>query len=360
LLRCAYPYDRWEIIIADGMSTDNTREEITRVADGSPVSICVVDNPRRITPIALNLALIRARGDVIIRVDAHAEYGEDYVTRCVRVLDEQRADNVGGPVITLPGADTPMARAIALATAHPFGVGNSHFRTMREAREVDTVPFGCFRLRVFQQVGLFDERLARNQDYELNGRIRQAGGRIFLDPRLESTYYNRPSLRALLRQAWANGFWNAMTHYLHPYSLCLRHELPVAFALGAVLAVLSALWAIIAPLPPVLQWVAPVLWGAYLLYVLLDVLVATSLAARGGLRLWPALLAVFPSFHFVYGAGIAWGWTCALLHRHPWRKGEGIPSWHERRQELAGDAGDEVIGLVAKTHEITVRESVAE
>ncbi|MHB9026379.1 MAG: glycosyltransferase [Armatimonadota bacterium] len=337
LLHCDYPFERWEIIVADGMSTDRTREEIAHVAEGAPIAIILVDNPRRITPVGLNLALARARGDVIIRVDAHAEYGEDYVSRCARVLDEQRAENVGGPVVTLPGADTPMARAIALATAHPFGVGNSLFRTTREAREVDTVPFGCFRLHVFQRVGLFDERLARNQDYELNGRIRRTGGRIFLDPRLESTYYNRPTLRALLRQAWANGFWNAMTHYLHPYSLCLRHELPVAFALGALLAIGFAVWRMIAPLPPALQWTAPILWGMYLLYLLIDVLVSSSLAARGGWRLWPALLVVFPTFHLTYGAGIAWGWMCALLHRHPWKRDDGIPNWHERRQELVGE-----------------------
>ncbi len=327
LLRCSYPRHRWEIIVVDGMSDDDSWCETINVLAESRVPIRLLDNPRGITPTALNIALANARGEIIIRVDAHAEFGEDYVTRCVRVLEETGAENVGGPVTTRPGAATSMARAIALAMAHPFGVGNSAFRTARVAAEVDTVPFGCFRTHIFQRVGLFDERLARNQDYEFNQRLRQSGGRIWLDPRLESTYVSRATLRGLLRQAWDNGFWNALTHALHPYSICPRHVLPVAFSLGllpaATLAMLHVGWWLLC-LP---------LWGAYLLYSLLALLTTTRLAFRHGLRLWPALFVVFPTFHLVYGAGIAWGWTHALLRRYPWQPNDGIPTWEERRDQ---------------------------
>jgi len=396
LLRSAYPDDRWEIIVADGMSTDRTREEITQVTAASAVPIDVVDNPRRVTPVALNLAIGQARGEVIIRVDAHAEFGEDYVARCVTVLRESGADNVGGTVETRPGADTPMARAIARAMAHPFGVGNSAFRTQSEARETDTVPFGCFRREAFQRIGLFDERLWRNQDYEFNQRLRMAGGRLWLDPRLCSTYYSRATLPALLRHAWINGFWNALSHALHPYSFCLRHALPVGFVLGLAAAVIVST-AAVGTDAVVWQLLALLLWLPYMLYLAADVAVVAKLAtshvrdsagtsfsprgtwtpeletgmplfwggdaaaekaaaeveenalpptcgtdaprlgAAGGL----ALLVVFPAFHAWYGAGIAWGWVTAWLHRYPWGPGDGIPSWDERCGEAAGEKVNE-------------------
>jgi glycosyltransferase involved in cell wall biosynthesis len=332
LLRGGYPRGRWEIIVADGMSTDRTREEIRRVAAASAVPITVIDNPRRVTPVALNLAIGQARGEVIIRVDAHSEYGEDYVARCVEVLRESGADNVGGPVETRPGAETAMARAIALAMSHPFGVGNSAFRTQSEAREVDTVPFGCFRRELFMKVGLFDERLWRNQDFEFNQRLRQAGGRLWLDPRLRSAYYSRPTLAALMRHAWVNGFWNALSHSLHPYSFCLRHALPVGFVLGLAAAVAAAALAIGTGS---LVWsvLALLCWLPYLLYLAADLVVATRLG-----RTWrerAALLLVFPAFHAWYGAGIAWGWITAWRRRMPWGPEDGIPQLEENREELA-------------------------
>ena len=333
LLHCGYPAQRWEILVVDGMSVDGSRMEVERVGRQAATPVYLLENPRGITPIALNIGLAQARGEIIIRIDAHAEYGQDYITRCVQVLEESGVDNVGGPVVTRPGADTAVARAIALAMAHPFGVGDSNFRTRREAVEVDTVPFGCFRADVFRRIGLFDERLARNQDYEFNQRLRRAGSHIRLDPRLESVYISRPTWRGLYKQAWENGYWNALTHHLHAYSRCLRHTLPMAFASGIPVALACALlfalghsaaWAAI---PAIL------LCTAYLLYLLVDFSVSTRLAALHGWRLWLPLLLTFPAFHTVYGAGLVAGWTHALLRRYPWQPGDGIPTWEERRQE---------------------------
>ncbi|MHB0939789.1 MAG: glycosyltransferase family 2 protein [Armatimonadota bacterium] len=349
LLRGAYPADRWEIIIADGMSTDRTREEIDKVAAESAVPITVIDNPRRVTPVALNLAIGATRGEVIIRVDAHTEYGDDYVARCVQVLRDSGAANVGGPMDTRPGADTPMARAIALAMAHPFGVGNSAFRTQSEAREVDTVPFGCFRREVFQEIGLFDERLWRNQDFELNQRIRQAGGRLWLDPRLHSAYYSRATLPALVRHAWINGFWNALSHALHPYSFCLRHALPVGFVLGLVAVVALTVPALVTG---AIVWrvLAVLCWLPYALYLALDL--AVALRQGKSWRERAALLVVFPAFHAWYGAGLAWGWINVALRRFPWGPEDGIPSWDERRvgdcplptKASDGDVDEQAVG----------------
>jgi hypothetical protein len=332
LLQCHYPPDRWELILADGMSTDNTREEVTRVAAEALVPILLLENTRRVTPFALNLMLAHARGEIIIRVDAHAAYGADYITRCVEVLQERGADNVGGIMEALPGAPTPMGQAIALAMMHPFGVGNGKMRVGKIAEEVDTVPFGCFRVEVFKRIGLFDERMVRNQDYELNQRIRRTGGRIFLDPRLEVRYYSRPTLPALLRQSWSNGFWNALCHRLHPYSICARHVAPLVFTLGALLALVTAGMAAGHDLPPWGWPAAVLLWSAYAAYLLTDLWVATQLARRHGWHLWPLLLIVFPTFHFINGAGLTLGWVRALLHWYPWLPSDHCPSWEEQRQ----------------------------
>ena len=334
LLQCSYPRHRWEIIIVDGMSEDNTCAEIARVQAASPVPIMLLENPRRVTPFALNVALAQAQGSIIIRVDAHAVYGEDYVTRCVEVLRERGADVVGGIMVASPGAETPMGRAIAVAMMHPFGVGNAMLRISSEPREVDTVPFGCFRAEVFERVGLFDERLVRNQDYEMNQRIRRSGGMVFLDPRLKLRYFSRPTLRSLLKQSWSNGFWNALCHRIHPYSMCFRHVAPLVFSFGMLAAVLLAIWAAVYGVPRVVVPVAGLLWGAYLAYLAIDIVISTKLAARHGWRLWPSFLVLFPSFHFVNGAGLLLGWARALLRWYPWRPEDHTPTWQEERGKL--------------------------
>lgn len=332
LLRCSYPAHCWEIILVDGMSEDNTREEVARLSADARVPITLLENPRKVTPFALNIALGCARGSMVIRVDAHSIYGEEYVSRCVKVLEDTGAANVGGIMVARPGAETPMGRAIALAMMHPFGVGNSMLRIATSAQEVDSVPFGCFRTEIFQRVGLFDERLVRNQDFELNQRIRRAGGRIYLDPQLELRYFSRPTLRSLLRQTWSNGFWNALCHHLHPYSRCFRHVVPIFFTLGAVGAFAFALYTTLASLPSGLLPMAVALWTLYSLYLVVNFAVATALSRRHGWRLWPSLVILFPAFHFVNGAGLVVGWLRALTRRYPWQPQDHCPSWQEQRE----------------------------
>lgn len=318
LLQSGYPPARWELLLVDGMSDDATRETIARVAATAVVPIRMLDNPHRAIPHALNIGIRAARGEIIIRADAHAAYPPNYVARCARLLRESGADNVGGPVATVPGSDTAMARAIARLLSHPLGVGNSAFRTAKHAQEADTVPFGCYPAELFRRIGLFDERLHRNEDYEFNARLRRAGGRIVLDPRLESTYYSRATLGGLLRQAWVNGFWNAMSHYLHPACASPRHVLPLLFTLGAVAL----------PLVP-LPWGWPLRAG-YALYALLVLAVALQHP-----RLGPSLLIAFPLFHLTYGAGIAWGWLRLLLGWKPWRRDDTLPRLDQAEDRAA-------------------------
>ena len=167
-----YPQDKLEVLVVDGRSTDGTKEIVEEYAQKYPF-IKVLDNPRKIAPTALNVGIKGAKNEIIIRMDAHNVYEKSYVSKCIKYLRESNVDNVGGIWVTLPGDNTIIARSIALALSHPFGVGNSYFRIgSKKPRLVDTIPFGCYRKEVFKEVGLFNENLIRNQDIELNLRIK--------------------------------------------------------------------------------------------------------------------------------------------------------------------------------------------
>jgi glycosyltransferase involved in cell wall biosynthesis len=234
-----YPKDRLECLVVDGGSTDGTPGLIEGLARLHPW-IRLLRNPDRITPVSLNIGIRRAVGEVILRIDAHATYPADYISRCVRGLDEHRADNVGGIIRTVPGGGTPMARAIARALSHPFGIGNSWFRIgVEEPREADTVPFGCFRRSVFERVGLFDERLSRSQDMEFNLRLRRASGRIVLVPHIVSNYISRPTLAAFFRHNFQNGIWAIYPLKFVRAPFSPRHYAPLAAALLLIAAALA-------------------------------------------------------------------------------------------------------------------------
>jgi glycosyltransferase involved in cell wall biosynthesis len=210
ILASDYPKDRLEILVADGRSSDRTREivapYVTRHA-----SVTLLDNPAGTTPAALNVAVRAASGDVIIRMDAHVTYPPEYIRRLVRGLEESGADNVGGVLETVPAEDTAVARAIAIGMSHRFGVGNSHFRVgSTKAREVDTVAFGCFRRDVFVRAGLFDEELIRNQDDEFNFRLISRGGRVLLLPEVSCRYFARRSLAHLSRMYYQYGYFKPL------------------------------------------------------------------------------------------------------------------------------------------------------
>src|SRR5882672_10796984 len=171
IIASAHPPERLEVLVIDGMSDDGTREIVEQYAARYP-RIRLLDNHRRIVPAGLNLGILAATGDIIMRMDGHVVYPPEYISRLVDALLADGADNVGGCLVTLPADGSPVAQAIAIAMAHPFGVGNAHFRIgAREARDVDTVAFGCFRRSLFTRIGMFDEELVRNQDDEFNHRI---------------------------------------------------------------------------------------------------------------------------------------------------------------------------------------------
>lgn len=207
VLASTYPADQMELLIVDGISEDGTRENVLEYAKRNPL-IRLLDNPKKSTPAALNVAVTNATGDIIIRMDVHSFYPPDYVEKCVRYLEQYSADNVGGIRRSAALDDGFLGSAIACSVSHPFTAGNALYRTgVSSPRWVDTVFGGCYRKDVFQRIGLFNEKLTRSQDREFNYRLLKAGGRILLVPDVHCTYYVRSNLREFWNWAIECGKW---------------------------------------------------------------------------------------------------------------------------------------------------------
>jgi glycosyltransferase involved in cell wall biosynthesis len=239
-----YPINQIEVVIADGLSTDSTRKVIEDfISNHSDLEIKVVDNTRRAIPSGLNRAIEAATGKYLVRLDAHSIPSCDYIQNCVHGLENGLGDNIGGIWKIQPGASTWIAKSISIAAAHPIGAGDARYRIGGTAQEVDTVPFGAFKKELINHIGLFDETLLTNEDYEFNARLRQSGGKIWMDPSISSTYYARSTLGELARQYWRYGYWKAQMIRRYPKTLRWRQILPPAFVLALLsLGALSFIW----------------------------------------------------------------------------------------------------------------------
>jgi cellulose synthase/poly-beta-1,6-N-acetylglucosamine synthase-like glycosyltransferase len=233
-----YPADRMEILVADGMSTDGTREIVESMGAGPP-RVQIIDNARRIAPTALNAAIARARGEILVRVDGHCEIERDYVRRCVEHLRNDGVDGVGGPLQTI--GVSFIARGIAIAMSSTFGVGDSAFRTVNnKTMLVDTVAFPAYTRNIVERVGLFDEELARNQDDDYNYRLRKIGAKVLLAADVRSRYYSRSSLRSLWRQYFQYGYWKVRVMQKHPLQMRPRQFVPPLFVVALLLSLAAA------------------------------------------------------------------------------------------------------------------------
>ena len=231
--------ERLEILIADGMSTDETRT-IIREYQQDHKNILLIDNPGKIVPTALNTAMIFARGEIIIRIDGHCIISPDYVSNCVAHIFKDKVDGVGGPMETI--GETPLSETIAVAMSSQFGVGDFAFRTTNGyTRYADTVPFPAYTREIIQRVGLYDEDLIRNQDDEYNYRIRELGGKILMASDVKSKYYSRGSLSKLWKQYFQYGFYKVRVLQKHPRQMRLRQFIPLAFVLVLIVSLLAAL-----------------------------------------------------------------------------------------------------------------------
>ncbi|HZU86576.1 MAG TPA: glycosyltransferase family 2 protein [Anaerolineaceae bacterium] len=299
-----YPRAWIELVIADGLSEDRTRAEIARFSqEFTDLKVIVVDNPRRAIPTALNVALKAAHGEIILRLDAHSVPEPDYVARSVEALQAGKGENIGGVWQIRPRRKGMVAASIAAAAAHPLGVGDALYRYTTQAAYVDTVPFGCFWRRTLEELGGYDETLMTNEDYELNTRIRQRGGRIWLDPSIRSVYFARATFGALAQQYWRYGYWKVQMLRRYPGTLRWRQALPPIFVLSLLGLAVLALFLQLA------RWALLVEVALYLVVLLAG---ASRTARRAGdWRLAAGIPVAIALMHLCWGSGFLAG----LFHR---------------------------------------------
>jgi glycosyltransferase involved in cell wall biosynthesis len=288
-----------EVVIADGMSTDGTRDAIASFQKDFPdLKVCVVNNKLRNIPSGLNRALEAARGEIIVRLDGHAQPYPDYVENCVKAHMAGRGDNVGGVWEIRPGAQTWIAQSIAIAGAHPVGVGDAMYRLAASASEVDTVPFGSYRRTLIDKIGAYNESLMTNEDYEFNTRIRKANGLVWLDPSIRSVYFARSTLKELLRQYWRYGYWKWRMLRRFPDTIRWRQALPPVFVLSIIgLALISIFLPIVSRL----------LLAELILYfsVLFLAGIHAAIKQRKSFLLLGLPLAI-SAMHIAWGSGFLW------------------------------------------------------
>ncbi|MHB9054300.1 MAG: glycosyltransferase family 2 protein [Thermoleophilia bacterium] len=289
-----YPADRLEVKVVDGRSDDQSAAIVRRYAGRTP-DVELLDNPGRITPVALNIGIRNSSGDIVIILGSHSFVEPDFVSRNIAALSATGADCVGGKIETV--SDTSMGRVISQAMSSTFGVGNSRFRTSLEPGFVGTVAFGAYRREVFERIGIFDEELIRNQDDEFNFRLIKSGGTIFLDPSIRSSYFSRATLRGLWKQYFQYGWWKTMILRKHGRVPAPRNLAPAAalivFGLSLVLAMVV----------PSLIWIAAIMLTAYLVISFVIALRFVSVAGPFMLLLPFA----YVTLHLSYAAGFICG-----------------------------------------------------
>jgi glycosyltransferase involved in cell wall biosynthesis len=294
-----YPRQELEVIIADGLSSDQTRERIAEFQRQRPdLLVRVVDNLDRSIPAGLNRAIDAAQGEFIVRLDAHCIPHPDYVERCVAALEQGRGENVGGVWEIRPGGTGWQARSIAVAAAHPLGVGDARYRYTDTPQQADTVPFGAYRRSLVEKIGRYDESLLTNEDYEFNVRVRRHGGVIWLDPAIRSVYFARANFGTLLRQYLRYGYWKARMLQRYPETLRWRQALPPAFVASL------AIFALLSPWFSLMRKLFMIELGAYA-FILLLVGLHTAWRHRD-LALVPGVPLAIATMHFAWGSAFLW------------------------------------------------------
>jgi succinoglycan biosynthesis protein ExoA len=293
-----------EILVADGMSDDGTREQLRQYAVSHP-NIRVIDNPGRIVSTGLNAAIAASTGEVVIRMDGHTIYARDYIRQCVRVLEETGADNVGGPWVA-EGRGT-IGRAIAAAFRSRFCAGGGRAHDPKYEGEVDTVYLGCWKRSVFDRAGLFDPNLVRNQDDEFNFRLKRLGGRIWQSPAIHSIYTPRGSLKALFRQYSQYGFWKVAVIRKHAAVASWRHAVPVLFVLSIILGLATGGLAALIGGVSAARIVAGLLGLELTVYAAACVAASLEFARSLPLRSLAAVPVVIAMYHAAYGLGFLVG-----------------------------------------------------
>tara|TARA_Y100000590_G_scaffold344091_1_gene393381 strand:- start:5705 stop:6679 length:975 start_codon:yes stop_codon:yes gene_type:complete len=299
-----------EVMVIDGASEDLSREIVESMIPRF-TQLKLLDNPRFITPVSLNMGVKAARGEVVIILGAHSYVAKDFVSKNIQYLNTMVVDCVGGSIA--PVGDTYQGEAIALAMSSPIGVGNAFYRYSKVQRLVDTVQFGAYRREVFRRVGYFDEELVRNQDFELNHRIVSTGGRILLAPEVKGFYVVRDSIPKLFKQYFDYGYWKTKVVSKEIGAFRLRYQIPPIFILALVISGLLGIFSSV---------MCSLFQGILALYSALVMVATVKISLHSGLRYLPTLPFAFITLHFGFGFGLITSWVQRLIaktngHAHP-------------------------------------------
>jgi len=311
-----YASEAYEIVVVDGMSTDRTREVVEEFQQLHPrLAIKLLQNPARAIPHALNLGIAAARGEIIARMDAHAAPSAGYIRGCVDVLRAGEAAVVGMPCRVRAAADTPSARAIAIAVSHPFGIGDAKYRLGNVGsivgadlrvrpgsvpEDVDTVAFACFKKSLWLELGGFDEQLLTNEDYDFNYRVRARGQRVVLDQAAHCDYFARPTLAKLASQYFRYGTWKARMIRRRPRSTKPRQLVAPAFVASIALLGLAGFWR-------ASFWMLLALEFAVYLVAALSFSFSATRRAHESAGVMLTMPAAFLAIHLSWGTSFFWG-----------------------------------------------------
>lgn len=310
-----YPSDQMEILVLDGMSEDRTRE-IVRGYEEKYSRVRLVDNLKRTIPAALNTGISNARGDVVIKMDAHSTYQSSHIRLCVAYQEKYRAENVGGVWNMLPGSDSGVARAIVVALAHRFGSGGAKIKVgVTQPTWTDSAAFGCFKKELFSRIGLFNERLRASSDTDMNMRIKAAGGRILLVPEIVVNYFADPNLKAFWKHNFADGVWVTYVMKFGSRGWCWRHWVPMEFVLSLLVSIVLAF------IKPAML---PLFLGIVGLYLVVNLGVSLQLAIRErSVKDFFLLPIVFAVRHLAHGSGALLGLMLAPIPGEIWKGRRG-------------------------------------
>lgn len=292
-----------EVIVADGRSTDGTRDVVAGLMARDP-RVRLIDNPTGRTPDALNAAITASQGDVIIRMDGHAVPAAGYAVACLDVLERSGAWNAGGLMVKT--GETPAARAVSAGATSPFGIGGGlRYHLVTEPVDLPHVWLGCWPRWVFERVGLFDPEMIRNQDEELDRRILDAGGRVRFDPSISAVYLSRRSWNGVVRQYFTYGIYRVRAVQKHPSMLRVRHLIPpalIGLVVVSAIATLAVPAAALLTLGLLVAWLIGATWFA------------RSVARRHDSTV-PEVIAAYACLHLAYGAGV---WVGLLRFAPRW------------------------------------------
>ena len=300
-----------QIFVIDGCSKDETlRIALEFAADKD--NIFVLNNPGIIQATALNIGIKQSKADYILRLDAHSEYPSDYLANCLETALRTSACNVGGMAITKASSSSLSATLVQAISTSKFGVGDSGFRVGAEEGVRDTVPYGFFKREIFNKYGLFNERLARAQDYEFNKRIQNEGGKIWFNPKIYFSYYNQSSFYSfIIKQIMKEAPFNAYMWYLAPYSFSVRHSVTLFFALGIIGGLVLTLFEIS-------YLLSLIFFNIVSLYFILGIYFSIKQSRRyKRFSLLPCLPFAFFVFHLTHGIGILAGIIRLIFNAAP-------------------------------------------